>query len=182
MWNAAGAQPEIWSYGHRNPQGAALNPTTGELWTSEHGPQGGDEVNRTGGGLNFGWPMVSFGQEYGTTTPVGVTSLAGTEPPVVVWEKIDGSAWTGGAKSSIAPSGLAFFTGTVPTHWRGSLFVGALAGTALWRVQLDGNRVLGVERVPTGLTERIRDVRMGPDGRLYVLTDGASARLLRLGG
>lgn len=178
----AGAQPEIWSYGHRNPQGAALHPATGELWTSEHGPQGGDEVNRTGGGLNYGWPVVSHGQEYGTTTPVGAgTAQAGMEPPVIVWERIDGGAWTGGAKSSIAPSGLAFFTGTSPAHWRGSLFVGALAGTALWRVQLDGHRVLGAERVPTGLSERIRDVRMGPDGRVYVLTDGASGRLLRLG-
>ena len=176
-----GAQPEIWSYGHRNPQGAALHPVTGDLWTSEHGPQGGDEVNRTLAGRNYGWPVISYGQEYGTTTPVGEGSVkAGMEQPVSVWQTIDGSAWTSGAKSSIAPSGLAFFTGSTPAHWKGSLFVGALAGKALWRLQLDGNRLVGRERLLTGLNERIRDARMGPDGHLWLLTDGSSGRLLRV--
>ena len=176
-----GAQPEIWSYGHRNPQGAALHPVTGELWTSEHGPQGGDEVNRTLSGRNYGWPVISHGQEYGTTTPVGEgTAKAGMEQPVSVWETIDGSVWRSGTKRSIAPSGLAFFTGSTPAHWKGSLFVGALAGQALWRLQLDGNRVVGRERLLTGLNERIRDVRMGPDGHLWLLTDGSSGRLLRV--
>lgn len=179
----AGAQAGLWSYGHRNPQGAALHPTTGELWTNEHGPQGGDEVNRTLAGRNFGWPVISHGQEYGTTTQFGEgTAKAGMEPPVSVWETITGSAWTGGQKSSIAPSGMAFFTGSQPTHWTGSLFVGALAGQALWRLQMDGATVVGRERLLANRNERIRDVRQGPDGRLYLLTDGGSGKLLRLTG
>ncbi len=176
-----GAQPEIWSYGHRNPQGATLHPVTGELWTSEHGPQGGDEVNRTLAGRNFGWPVISYGQEYGTTSQVGEgTTKAGMEQPVSYWETFDGSTWVSGFKSSIAPSGMAFFTGSTPAHWNGSLFTGALAGQALWRLQLDGNRVVGRERLLTSLGERIRDVRMGPDGHLWLLTDGSSGRLLRV--
>jgi glucose/arabinose dehydrogenase len=178
----AGAQAGIWSYGHRNPQGAALHPDTGALWTSEHGPQGGDEVNLTQAGRNYGWPIISYGQEYGTTQPVGEgTAKAGMEQPVAYWETIDGSAWTGGQKSSIAPSGMAFFTGNFPANWNRSLFVGALAGTALWRLQLDGTRVVGRERLLANRNERIRDVRQGPDGRLYLLTDGGSGKLLRIG-
>jgi aldose sugar dehydrogenase len=179
----AGAQAGIWSYGHRNPQGAALHPDTGALWTSEHGPQGGDEVNLTLAGRNYGWPVISHGQEYGTTQQVGEgTAKAGMEQPVAHWETIDGSAWTGGQKSSIAPSGMAFFTGNFPTNWNRSLFVGALAGTALWRLQIDGTRVVGRERLLANRNERIRDVRQGPDGRLYLLTDGGSGKLLRIGG
>ncbi|WP_291143465.1 PQQ-dependent sugar dehydrogenase [Hydrogenophaga sp.] len=175
----AGAQAELWSYGHRNPQGAALHPDTGELWTSEHGPQGGDEVNRTLAGLNYGWPVISYGQEYGTTTQVGIgTSNFGMEQPASVWETIDGSAWTGGAKSSTAPCGMCFFTGIGPAHWLRSLFVGALAGQALWRLQLDGATVVGRERLLTSLGERLRHVVQGPDGRLRLLTD--SGRLLRV--
>ena len=179
----AGAQAGIGSYGHRIPLGAALHPDTGALWTSEHGPQGGDEVNLTQAGRNYGWPIISYGQEYGTTQQVGEgTAKAGMEQPVAYWETIDGSPWTGGQKSSIAPSGMAFFTGNIPTNWRGSLFVGALAGTALWRLQLDGTRVVGRERLLANRNERIRDVRQGPDGRLYLLTDGGSGKLLRIGG
>lgn len=179
--STSGAQPEIWSYGHRNPQGAALHPDTGELWTNEHGPQGGDEVNRTLAGRNYGWPVISYGQEYGSTNQVGEgTAKAGMEQPVSYWEMIDGSTWVSGNKSSIAPSGMAFFTGNSPAHWRGSLFLGALAGKALWRLQLDGDRVVGRERLLTSLNERIRDVRQGPDGRLWLLTDGSSGRLLRV--
>lgn len=179
----AGTQAGIWSYGHRNPQGAALHPDTGALWTSEHGPQGGDEVNLTQPGRNYGWPIISYGQEYGTTQQVGEgTAKAGMEQPVAYWETIDGSAWTGGQKSSIAPSGMAFFTGNIPANWNRSLFVGALAGTALWRLQLDGTRVVGRERLLANRNERIRDVRQGPDGRLYLLTDGGSGKLLRIGG
>lgn len=102
------------------------------------------------------------------------------EQPVSYWEMIDGSTWVSGNKSSIAPSGMAFFTGNSPAHWRGSLFLGALAGKALWRLQLDGDRVVGRERLLTSLNERIRDVRQGPDGRLWLLTDGSSGRLLRV--
>lgn len=180
---ALSGQAGIWSYGHRNPQGAALHPDTGALWTSEHGPQGGDEVNLTEPGRNYGWPVISYGQEYGTTQQVGEgTAKAGMEQPVAYWETIDGSAWTGGQKSSIAPSGMAFFTGNIPANWNRSLFVGALAGTALWRLHLDGTRVVGRERLLATRNERIRDVRQGPDGRLYLLTDGGSAKLLRMGG
>jgi glucose/arabinose dehydrogenase len=179
----AGAQSGMWSYGHRNPQGAALHPVTGELWTSEHGPQGGDEVNRTLAGRNYGWPVISHGQEYGTTTQVGEgTAKAGMEQPVSYWETITGAAWTGGQKSSIAPSGMAFFTGAQPAHWTCSLFAGALAGQALWRLQMDGVNVVGRERLLANRNERIRDVRQGPDGRLYLLTDGGSGKLLRVSG
>lgn len=176
----SGPSAAFWSYGHRNPQGAALHPSTGELWTSEHGPQGGDEVNRTLAGLNYGWPVISHGQEYGSTTPVGLGSAnPGMEQPASVWETRDGTPWTSGQKSSTAPAGMTFFTGgSGPAHWQGSLFVGALAGQALWRLQLSGNTVVGRERLLVSLGERFRDVRQGPDGRLYLLTD--SGRLLRV--
>jgi len=178
----AGAQPHIWSYGHRNPQGAALHPVTGELWTHEHGPQGGDEVNLTLPGRNYGWPVISYGQEYGTLTQVGEgTAKPGLEQPLTYWEKIDGSAWTPGTqKSSIAPSGMAFYTGDALAEWKGNLFVGALAGTALWRLTLEGNTVVGRERLLAERGERIRDVRQGPDGWLYLLTDSSNGKLLRV--
>ena len=176
------AQPGIWSYGHRNPQGAALHPATGDLWINEHGPQGGDEVNISLSGRNYGWPVISYGQEYGTTTQFGEgTAKAGMEQPVTYWEKIDGSAWTPGTqKSSIAPSGMAFYTGDALPDWKGNVFVGALAGTALWRLTLADNTVTARERLLASRGERIRDVRQGPDGWLYVLTDGSNAKLLRI--
>jgi glucose/arabinose dehydrogenase len=175
----AGAQPAIWSYGHRNPQGAAMRPGTDQLWTSEHGPQGGDEVNLTLPGRNYGWPVISYGQEYGTTTQIGEgTAKAGMEQPAAYWEKIDGSAWTDGRKSSIAPSGMAFYTADRLSGWQGSLFVGSLAGTALWRLTLSGDAVTARERLLASRGERIRDVRQGPDGWLYLLTD--NGKLLRL--
>lgn len=173
----------IWSFGHRNPQGAALHPVSGELWVSEHGPQGGDEINRVLPGRNYGWPVISYGQEYGTTTQVGEgTEKVGMEQPVTYWEKIDGSAWTPGtAKSSIAPSGLAFYTADAIPQWKNNLFVGALAGTALWRLTLNGNVVTGRERLLAERGERIRDVRQGPDGWLYLLTDSSpNGKLLRI--
>ncbi|NUT15468.1 MAG: PQQ-dependent sugar dehydrogenase [Cupriavidus sp.] len=174
-------QDSVWSYGHRNPQGAALHPASGELWVSEHGPQGGDEINRVTPGANYGWPVISYGQEYGTTTQVGEgTSKSGMEQPVAYWEESDGSAWTGGQKSSIAPSGLAFYTSDAIPQWRGSLFTGALAGTALWRLTLNGNVVTARERLLAERGERIRDVRQGPDGWLYLLTDASpNGKLLR---
>ncbi|MGJ7507129.1 PQQ-dependent sugar dehydrogenase [Variovorax sp. GT1P44] len=177
-----GVQPHIWSYGHRNPQGAALHPTTGDLWTSEHGPQGGDEVNLTLPGRNYGWPIISYGQEYGTLTQVGEgTAKAGMEQPLIYWQKIDGSAWVPGtAKSSIAPSGMAFYTGDALPAWKGNLFIGALAGTALWRLTLDGNSVTAAERLLADRGDRIRDVRQGPDGWLYLLTDSSNGKLLRI--
>jgi glucose/arabinose dehydrogenase len=181
-FGVAGAQSHIWSYGHRNPQGAALHPVTGELWISEHGPQGGDEINLVLPGRNYGWPIISYGQEYGTLTQVGEgTAKAGMEQPLTYWEKIDGSAWVPGTpKSSIAPCGIAFYTGDALPDWRGNLFVGALAGTALWRLTLNGNTVISRERLLAERGERIRDVRQGPDGLLYLLTDSTNGKLLRL--
>lgn len=170
----SGALPEIWSYGHRNVQGAALHPTSGELWCNEHGPQGGDEVNIARAGRNYGWPKVSFGCEYGAPVgnciPVGgATSAPGMEPPLTHW-----------VPTSIAPSGMAFYTGSRIAAWQGNAFIGALAGQALWRLQLDGDRVVAREALLTDLGERIRDVRMGPDGALYLLTDSGNGRILRL--
>ena len=170
----AGVRPEIWSLGHRNLQGAALHPDTGELWTSEHGPQGGDEVNIDRAGRNYGWPRVSYGCEYGSPvgncTPVGGASAApGMEQPLTTW-----------VPTSIAPSGMLFYTGGMFAPWRGSLFIGALAGQALWRLSLDGNRVVAREALLQDLGERIRDVRQAPDGSILLLTDSGSGRILRL--
>ncbi|MEN9314639.1 MAG: hypothetical protein RIS35_1032, partial [Pseudomonadota bacterium] len=164
-----GALPEIWSYGHRNPQGAALHPSTGRLWTQEHGPQGGDEVNLTLGGRNYGWPVITFGREYGTGWKIG----EGTRRPDVEaprWQ------WT----PSIAPSGMAFYTGERFPAWRGSLLVGALRGQMLVRLETDGDRIVREERMLEGLGERIRDVRQGPDGFVYLLTDHPEGRILKL--
>lgn len=176
----AGSQPEIWSYGHRNPQGAVLHPTTGELWQSEHGPQGGDEINIARAGVNYGWPLRSYGCDYGSTVVnndntacrIGGGTHAPTYPePLTTW-----------VPYSIAPSGLAFYTGSLFPEWQGNLFMGSLAGTALWRMVLNGNTVASRETVlPTQLNMRIRDVRQGPDGAIYVLTDGSGARILRIG-
>jgi aldose sugar dehydrogenase len=168
------AQPSIWSFGHRNVQGAALHPQTGELWISEHGPRGGDEINRVLPGRNFGWPLVSHGCEYdapeGACTPVGgATSGPGIDPPVMHW-----------GPTAIAPSGMTFYTGSRFPEWHGNLFVGALAGQALWRIVLDGSTPVLREALFTGLRERIRDVRQGPDGWLYLLTDSADGRIIRI--
>lgn len=165
-----GARPDIWSLGHRNPQGAALHPVTGELWASEHGPQGGDEINIVRSGKNYGWPVVTYGHEYVTGFQVGEgSSKPGMEAPITWW-----------VPKSIAPSGLAFYTGNRYPEWKGNLFSGALAGEALWRLQLDGNRVVARQPLLTQLGERIRDVRQGPDGWLYLLTDSSNGRVLRL--
>lgn len=178
----SGGLPGLWSWGHRNPEGAAVHPDTGQLWTHEAGPQGGDEVNLTLPGRNYGWPVISHGQVPGTTTPFGEgTRKRGMEQPLAVWNTSDGSPWTSGQKSSIGPSGMAFFTGSKPAHWRGSLFVGARKGTGLWRIQFDGTREVGRERLLADRNERIVDVRMGPDGYLYVLTL-PSGGILRVGG
>ena len=165
----AGARPEIWSYGHRNMQGAALHPQTGALWTHEHGPQGGDEVNLDQAGRNYGWPVITYGCEYGSCARIGEgTAKAGMEQPLTRWVP------------SIAPSGMAFLTSDRYPGWKGSLFVGALAGQRLVRLTLDGDKVVQEERLLAELHERIRDVRQGPDGQLYLLTDNNPGRLLRL--
>ena len=165
----ASALPEIWSYGHRNVQGAALHPVTGELWADEHGPQGGDELNVVERGKNYGWPVITYGAEYGSGATIGEgTAKAGMEPPLTHWVP------------SIATSGLAFLTSERYPGWKGNAFVGALKAKALVRLELDGRKVVREERLLQDLGERIRDVRQGPDGWLYVLTDSANGRILRL--
>lgn len=162
-----GARPEIWSYGHRNVQGAALHPQTGELWTVEHGPKGGDELNVTRAGANYGWPLVTHGVAYsGEIIGVG-TERAGITPPIYTWVP------------SIATSGLAFYTGERFRQWQGNLFVGALYGF-LVRLELRDGRVVHEERLLGELRQRVRDVRQGPDGNLYVVTDHPAGKLLRI--
>lgn len=163
------AKPEIWSYGHRNIQGATLHPETGALWIVDHGARGGDEVNVPEAGRNYGWPVITYGRDY-TYLPIGEgTHKEGMEQPLYYWDP------------SIAPSGLAFYTGDRLPEWSGDLFVGALAGRLLARLELDGNRVVSEERLLSDLGERIRAVVNGPNGYLYLLTDSDEGRILRLG-
>lgn len=165
----AGARPEIWSYGHRNIQGAALNPATGALWTVEHGARGGDEVNIPKAGKDYGWPTITYGVEYsGATIGQGFTAKAGMEQPVYYWDPV------------IAPSGMAFYDADLFPAWKGSLFIGGLGGKQLARLTLDGDRVVGEERLLTELKQRIRDVVVGPDGALYVATDSADGKVLKI--
>lgn len=162
--------PELWSLGHRNIQGAALHPVTGELWASEHGPQGGDEINVVDGGRNYGWPLVTYGRNYGSGTRIGEEGpKPGFEQPLKTW-----------VPTSIAPSGMAFLTSDRYPGWKGQLFIGALREQALLRLTLDGRKVVGEERLLTTLGERIRDVRQGLDGWLYLLTDNADGRVIRV--
>lgn len=163
-----GWQPEIWSIGHRNVQAAALHPQSGQLWTAEHGARGGDEVNTPKAGRNYGWPVVTFGIDYSGAKIGEGTSKAGMEPPLFYWDP------------SIAPSGAAFYSGAVWPAWTNSLFVGALAGQMLVRLSTQGEAVTGQERLLEGLGERIRDVRQGPDGFLYLLSDAPDGKLLRV--
>ncbi|MGL1832880.1 PQQ-dependent sugar dehydrogenase [Rhodocyclaceae bacterium SMB388] len=164
----AGVLPEIWSYGHRNIQGAAIHPESRVVWSNEHGPQGGDEVNVGVAGANYGWPVITHGREYGTGARIGeATERDDVEPATHYWVP------------SIAPAGMAFYTGDAFPQWQGNLFVGALRGQLLTRLVLDGDRVVHEERLLTELRSRIRDVRQGPDGRLYLL-DESNGRILRL--
>ncbi len=164
----AGA-PEVYSYGHRNPQGMTVHPQTGEVWLHEHGPQGGDEINVVEGGANYGWPVITYGANYGTGTPIGEgTSKPGMEQPLLHWTP------------SIAPSGMAFYTGERFPVWQGDLFVGALVARHLRRVELDGQEVVEQEVLLDGVVGRIRDVREGPDGLLYLITDERSGGLYRI--
>jgi glucose/arabinose dehydrogenase len=164
----ADAKPEIWSYGHRNAQGLAVNPATGDLWEIEHGPRGGDEVNIIGKGKNYGWPVIGYGIDYSGAKIHESTARPGMEQPVKYWVP------------SIAPSGMAFYTAKLFPKWSGSLFTGALAGRMLVRLSLNGNTVTGEERLLQNLNERIRDVRQGPDGALWLLTDNSAGRVLRV--
>lgn len=165
----AGAHPAIYAYGNRNVQGAAIHPVTGELWIHEHGPQGGDELNVVRAGANYGWPAVSYGVNYGVGTRIGEgTQKPGTEQPVHVWVP------------SIAPSGMAFYTGDAFPRWKNNLLVGGLRGRTLVRLVLDGERVLSEERMLTNELGRIRDVRVGPDGMVYLLIDSDHGLLVRV--
>jgi aldose sugar dehydrogenase len=162
----AGAKPEIWSYGHRNAQGLALQPDTGKLWEHEHGPRGGDEVNIIEKGKNYGWPVIGYGIDYSGARIHAGTQRAGMEQPVWYWVP------------SIAPSGMSFYSGELFPRWRGSLLVGALVSQALVRLEVDGEKVTREERV--NLRERIRDVRQGPDQAVWLTTDSSEGRVLRL--
>jgi glucose/arabinose dehydrogenase len=165
-----GWKPEKYTLGNRNQQGAALHPQTGVLWTHEHGPQGGDEVNVIRAGANYGWPVITYGVQYVIGTQIGEgTHKPGMEQPAWKWVP------------SIAPSGMAFYTGDKFPKWRGSLFVGALKAQLLVRLELDGEKVVREERLLQGALGRIRDVRAGPDGYLYLLTDESRAVLARDG-
>ncbi len=164
------ALPEIWSTGHRNPQAAAIHPVTGKLWVVEHGPRGGDEINVAEKGKNYGWPVIGYGIDYSGAKIHEGTAKPGLEQPIYYWAP------------SIAPSGMAFYTGDLVPAWKGNLFVGALVGQHLARLVLDGEKVVGEERLLADLGERIRDVRMGPDGALWVLTDHPQGRVLRVVG
>lgn len=166
-----GARPEIWSYGHRNQQGATLNPWTGTLWTNEHGPRGGDEVNIIERGANYGWPLATNGIDY-SGEPISEAKgkfVEGTIRPFHVWEK------------SPAISGMTFYDASRFKAWDHNLFIGALAAEELIRLQFDGDKIVHEERLLGDLRQRIRDVRQGPDGYLYVLTDDDNGQLLRIG-
>jgi aldose sugar dehydrogenase len=167
-----GVRPEIWSLGHRNIQSAVLHPRTGELWEVEHGTKGGDEINIARKGKDYGWPTIAYGIEYrGGAITGGITAKEGMEQPVYYWDPV------------IAPSGMTFYTGNLFPAWKGSLFIGGLGSTCVVRLILEGDKVVGEERLLTDLQpkpERIRDVRQGLDGALYLLTDNREGRILKL--
>ncbi|HSS63127.1 MAG TPA: PQQ-dependent sugar dehydrogenase [Gammaproteobacteria bacterium] len=165
----SGARPEIFSYGNRNVQGMTIRKNTGELWAHEHGPQGGDEVNIVRAGTNYGWPTITYGRNYGIGTRIGEgTQKEGMAQPVLQWTP------------SIAPSGMAFYDGDRFPGWKGNLFVGSLKFEYLARLELDGDGVVHQERLIEGALGRIRDVRQGPDGFIYLLTDEGSGILARI--
>jgi aldose sugar dehydrogenase len=164
-----GAKPEIWSYGHRNVQSLALHPTSGKLWEIEHGPRGGDEVNIAEKGKNYGWPVIGYGVDYSGAKIHEGTHRDGMEQPIKYWVP------------SIAPCGMAFYTADMFPKWRGSLFTGSINSVkGIVRLSLDGEKVTGEERLLQNLNEQIRDVRQGPDGALWLLTDNSAGRILRV--
>lgn len=165
----AGARPEVFSLGHRNIQSAAIHPRTGDLWEVEHGTRGGDELNIVRAGRNYGWPDVAYGIEYqGGQITGGLTQKAGTEQPIYYWDPV------------IAPSGMAFYEANAFPAWKGSLFVGGLNQKRVSRLALNGERVVGEEWLFRELGEEIRDVIVGPDGALYLATDGEQGRIIRI--
>lgn len=166
--SARGARPEIYSYGHRNVQGIAINPQTGSVWAHEHGARGGDEINLVEPGRNYGWPLVTYGVNYNGTPISDATHGDGLEQPIWFWDP------------SIAPSGLAFYDGDGFENWQGDAFVGALVGSRLVRFEVEGDRIISREELLVGRGERIRDVTTGADGSLYILTDERAGSVLRL--
>ncbi len=163
------ARPEIYSYGHRNPQGMAVHPETGRIWTQEHGPRGGDEVNLIEAGVNYGWPAISWGINYsGTPIGAGLRKMDGMAQPIYYWDP------------SIAPSGMTFYSGDAFPEWQGDLFVGALKYQLITRLEMDGDQVVAEERLLQGELGRIRDIRTGPDGFLYILTDDYNGGIYRI--
>jgi len=166
--NKQNAKPQIWSFGHRNMQGAALHPTTGKLWTHEHGPKGGDEINIPIAGKNYGWPNASYGSHY-SMIPIKDDHLGqGYEEPIHYWTP------------SIAPSGMMFYTGDIFPKWKGSLFVGSLAQTHLARLELDGNKVINEYRMVRNLDYRVRDVAQDKEGYIYFLVDSSEGKIVRI--
>jgi aldose sugar dehydrogenase len=167
-----GVRPEIWSLGHRNIQAAAMHPTTGEIWEVEHGTRGGDEINIARKGKDYGWPTIAYGIEYrGSPITGGITAQAGMEQPIYYWDPV------------IAPSGMAFYTGNLFPAWKGNLFIGGHGTKDLVRLELNGDKIVAEERLLTDLQparEAIRDVRQGPDGAIYLLTDSKEGRLVKL--
>jgi glucose/arabinose dehydrogenase len=166
-FSQAGARPELYSIGHRNPQGLAIHPTTGDVWQSEHGPRGGDELNRIRAGANYGWPTITYGIEY-SGQPIGgaIQQDSGLEQPVYYWDPV------------ISPSGMTFYTSNRVSGWQNNLFISSLSGTHIARLVIDNNRVLGEERLLASEGQRFRDITQGTDGALYAVTD--QGRLYRI--
>ena len=164
----SGAQPEIWSYGHRNVQAAALDPETGRLWTIEHGARGGDEINHPEPGRNYGWPVITYGRDYSGARIGKGSAREGMEQPVYYWDPV------------IAPSGMTFYSGDAIPGWKGSILVGSLTPGGLVRLEMQDARVAREERYLGDLRERFRDVQQGPDGFVYVVTDSPNGRVLRI--
>lgn len=165
----ADAKPEVWSYGHRNPQAIDIQPGTNLPWVIEHGPLGGDEINQVEAGKNYGWPEVGYGIDYsGQKMPGGATAKAGVEQPLYYWDPV------------IAPTGATFYTGALVPAWKGDLFISGLITQKLVRVVLDGKKVVGEEWLLQDQKKRLRDVKQGPDGALYVLTEGTDGQVLRV--
>ncbi len=164
----SGALPELYSIGHRNPQGIAIHPVTGELWQSEHGPRGGDEINRVQAGKNYGWPTITYGIEYsGATIGNGIQQQSGMEQPVYYWDPV------------ISPSGITFYKGNTIPEWQNNLFVASLSGMHIARLVIDNNRVIGEERLLASENQRFRDITQGLDSNLYTVTDGGKLYRIR---
>jgi glucose/arabinose dehydrogenase len=166
-FSASGALPELYTMGHRNPQGLALHPVTGEIWQAEHGPLGGDEINRLQGGSNYGWPTITYGLEYsGQKVGSGIQQQSGLEQPAYYWDPV------------VSPSGMTFYSGTRVPEWQNNLFIGALSGQHIVRLLIQNNKITGEERLLTSENQRFRDITQGTDGALYAVTDGG--RLYRI--